>query len=80
MLDILNNALSKYEELSPVTKNESKALRFKARRVWKRLILEPEEVRELRSRLTSHVSLLDAFNGQVTLYDISLLSFFAVWR
>jgi Cdc6-like AAA superfamily ATPase len=32
---------------------------------WKRLIWEPDEIRELRSRTTSNVTLLNAFNGRL---------------
>lgn len=34
------------------------------RRAWKRLKWEPEDVRELRNRISSNVILLNAFNGQ----------------
>lgn len=41
-------------------------LRDKSRRVWKRLIWEPSDIRDLRLRITLNVSLLNAFNGSLT--------------
>jgi len=34
--------------------------------VWKKLKWEPEDIRELRGRITSNIALLNAFNGQLT--------------
>jgi hypothetical protein len=38
---------------------------MKLKRVWKRLKWEPEDIRELRSRITSNVNLLNTFNGRL---------------
>jgi hypothetical protein len=38
----------------------------KVKRVWKRFKWEPEDIKELRSRINSNVALLNAFNGQLT--------------
>jgi hypothetical protein len=67
VLNTLNKTLERYEELSPDPKDEvSKSFRFKVRKGWKRLRWEPGDVKELRSRITSNISLLNAFNGQLT--------------
>ena len=39
--------------------------RDKSRRAWKRLTLEPDDIQELRSRVTLSVGLLNAFNGSL---------------
>jgi hypothetical protein len=36
------------------------------RRVWKRLKWEPDDVRDLRNRVCSNISILNAFNGRIT--------------
>lgn len=38
----------------------------KAKRVWKRLNWEPEDIRELRDRITSNVLLLSTFLGGIS--------------
>lgn len=38
----------------------------RARQAWKKLRFEPDDVRDLRDRLTSHVVLLHAFNDSIT--------------
>ena len=38
----------------------------KTKRLWKRLRWEPEDVSEYRSRVTSNITLLNAFNGNIT--------------
>jgi hypothetical protein len=40
--------------------------RDKSRRVWKRLSWEPNDIQDLRSRITLDVGLLNAFNGSLT--------------
>lgn len=35
------------------------------KRAWKRLKWEPEEIKELRNRISSNITLLNAFNGQL---------------
>ena len=56
----LEKALDKYGELESKPKSVSK----KVRRVWKRLTWELEDIHELRSRISSNVTLLNAFNGR----------------
>lgn len=65
----LERILTKYIELSPPPNGPIK----KTRRLWKRLKWEPNDVRELRSRITSNVSLLNAFNGQTTRNQVAKL-------
>jgi hypothetical protein len=67
VLNTLKETLDKYQELdSDLTCSDPKSFGFKLRRGWKRLRFEPEDVKELRSRITSNISLLNAFNGQLT--------------
>ena len=69
VLKALDKTLEKYQELGSDNKNcDLKSFRFKARRGWKRLVWEPEDLKELRSRITSNITLLNAFNGRVTKY------------
>jgi hypothetical protein len=42
--------------------------RDKSRRVWKRLTWEPDDIKELRSRVSLNVGLLGAFNGSLIRY------------
>jgi hypothetical protein len=62
VLNKLEETLGKYRELSSVPQSVSK----RVKRVWKRLKWEPEDIQELRSRLSTNISLLNAFNGQLT--------------
>jgi hypothetical protein len=69
VFEALDKTLEKYQELSSDTKDcDLKSFRFKVRRGWKRLVLEPEDLKELRDRITSNITLLNAFNGRVTKY------------
>jgi hypothetical protein len=71
VLNTLDKALEKYQELGPDPKGcDPRGFRFKVRRGWKRLRLEPEDINELRVRIISNISLLDAFNGQLTRYFV----------
>jgi Cdc6-like AAA superfamily ATPase len=54
----LEETLDKYGELETSLKGVGKKLK----RAWKRLTWEPEDVRELRSRISNNVGLLNAFN------------------
>jgi hypothetical protein len=54
--------LDKYSELDSKPNNVGK----KVRRAWKRLKLEPEDIRDLRSRHGSNINMLNAFTGQFT--------------
>jgi hypothetical protein len=62
VLETLNEILGKYQELD----SNPKTFSGKARRVWKRLKWEPEDIKELRSRISSNITLLNAFNGRLT--------------
>ena len=62
VLGELEKTLDKYSELE----SKPKSVTEKVRRVWKRLQWEPEEIREIRNRISSNVTLLDAFNGRFT--------------
>lgn len=75
VLDKLNKILDKYQELGPNDRGcDPKTVGFKVRRGWKRLRWEPEDVKELRSRITSNISLLNAFNGRLTRYFFLFIS------
>jgi hypothetical protein len=62
VLDDLDRMLNKYRELSSHLESASK----KVKRVWKRLKWEPEDTSKLRSRISSNINLLNAFNGRLT--------------
>jgi hypothetical protein len=62
VLNKLEKTLDKYGELGTVPEGVGK----RVKRVWKRLKWEPEDIRELRSRISSNITLLNAFNGQLT--------------
>lgn len=62
LLDDLDRILDKYRELSSHPEGVGK----RVKRVWKRLKWEPEDVSELRSRISSNITLLNAFNGRLT--------------
>ena len=67
VLNTLKETLDKYQELDSDSKGcDPKSFGFKIRRGWKRLRWEPEDVKELRSRITSNITLLNTFNGQLT--------------
>ena len=51
-----------------LTPSNSRSFRDKSRRVWKRVTWEPDDVRELRSRVALNISLLNAFNGSLIRY------------
>jgi hypothetical protein len=62
VLDELQRILNKNSELS--SENGSAGKRIK--RVWKRLNWKPEDINELRSRISTNIGFLNAFNGQLT--------------
>lgn len=67
VFNTLKETLDKYQELdSGPMCHDPKSFDYKFRRGWKRLRLEPEDVKVLRSRITSNITLLSAFNGQLT--------------
>ncbi|KAF9772566.1 hypothetical protein IL306_009722 [Fusarium sp. DS 682] len=62
VLQTLEKTLNKYIELQPGGDD----VRKKVRKMWKRLTWEPDDIRDLRSRITEHVALLNAFYGKVS--------------
>ena len=62
VLKSLEDTLKKYQELD----SNPKPFGRKARRVWKRLKWEPEDIKELRSRIVANIALLNAFQGRIT--------------
>lgn len=70
VLNAVDETLEKYQDLGSDPKDcDPKSFRFKFRTGWKRLRWEPDDVKELRSRITSNISLLNAFNGQLIRYS-----------
>ncbi len=59
VLNKLEQTLTKYVELDLVDGN----LKKRAKRAWKRLQWEPDDIRDLRGRVTEHLALLNAFLG-----------------
>jgi 5'(3')-deoxyribonucleotidase len=62
VLNKLERTLDNYRELSLGSKSIGK----RAKKVWKRLKWEPEDILELRSRISSNIALLNAFNSRLT--------------
>jgi hypothetical protein len=60
VLKKLNEILEKYQELDSSPKTGRKA-----RRVWKRMKWEPEDIKEVRSRIVANITLLNAFQGRL---------------
>jgi len=61
VLQKLENTLDKYGELN----SRSEGVGKRVRRVWKRLKWEPEDIKELRSRIIANITLLNAFHGRL---------------
>jgi Cdc6-like AAA superfamily ATPase len=64
VLDELKETLERYKELD--SNSASKTFARNARRVFKRIKWEPEDIKELRSRIVANVTLLNAFHGRLT--------------
>ncbi|KAK3942745.1 ankyrin repeat-containing domain protein [Diplogelasinospora grovesii] len=62
VLNELENTLVKYQELD----RPGGGLTGRAKRTWKRLRWEPEDIRELRERITSNITLLNTFLGGIS--------------
>jgi hypothetical protein len=60
---VLQQTLDKNSELSST---ESGSVGKRIERVWKRLKWKPEDIDELRSRITTNIGFLTAFNGRLT--------------
>lgn len=57
----LKNTLDKYSEL----KSGHAGAGSRAKRIWKRLKWEPDDIKELRSRIIVNVILWNAFQGKI---------------
>ena len=66
----LNKVAEKYSELDKA----SKKFDDRIRRVWKRLKWEPQDVQQLRSRLTSNITLLNTIQNSLLRCDQIFLS------
>ncbi|KAF7960203.1 hypothetical protein EAE96_001801 [Botrytis aclada] len=69
VLKKLQQTLSTYGEL----KSDSRGVGYKAKRIWKQFQWEPDDIKELRSHITTNVTLLSAFLGILsdkTLHEI----------
>lgn len=53
----LDDTLGKYHELG----TDSRGVGRKARRIWKRLKLEPEDIKDLRGRIVVNTGILNTF-------------------
>jgi Cdc6-like AAA superfamily ATPase len=61
VLEELEKISGNYRDLESKPKGADK----KVRRAWKRLKWEPEDIRDLRSRISSNISLLNALNARI---------------
>lgn len=61
LLEELQTTLEKYR----ILERRPTDLSGKLRKAWKRVAWEPDDVRELRSRVTSNITLLEALNGRI---------------
>lgn len=64
ILSELEKTVGKYQELE----YKGGSLSWQMKRVWKRLKWEPEDIRELRERVTANVTLFNAFLGGISRY------------
>jgi len=65
VLNELEKLLDKYRELGSGPESVGK----RVKKVWKRLKWEPEDIQELRSRISTNIGLLNAFNGRLARYN-----------
>jgi len=68
----LEKMLDKYADLHI----RDAKLSCRMKRAWKRLEFEPDDIHQLRERLTSNVALLTSYMGQISRYLFALLC----WR
>ena len=61
MLEDLERTVDKYSEL----RSGREGVGGRVKRAWKRLQWEPDDIRDLRSRIAANVTLLSAFQGRV---------------
>ena len=64
LLNDLDITLDKYQMLD---RSSPRTLGAKSQRIWKRLRWEPADIKELRTRLASNISLLNAFLGTIAI-------------
>jgi len=64
VLSALDKVLDEYNGLD----NSSKSFGDKSRKVLKRFKWDPDEIRDLRSRISSTIGLLNAFSISLTKY------------
>jgi Cdc6-like AAA superfamily ATPase len=69
ILTELKRTLEKYTELG----SQQASIGGKVKRAWKRLALEPGDIRNLRSRVTDNINLLNAFTLRQTRDDTTKL-------
>ena len=62
ILSDLEKTLDSYDELQSLGGTLGK----KVKRVWKKLKWEPEDIRELRDRITSNVTLLNTYIARIS--------------
>jgi septal ring factor EnvC (AmiA/AmiB activator) len=65
----LEHTLDQYDELSSCRKSASQ----RVKRLWKRLKWEPEDIKELRSRINTNIGLLNAFTSQIAQENVATL-------
>jgi peptidoglycan hydrolase CwlO-like protein len=71
ILSDLEKTLDKYDKLQTYSGNLGK----RVKRVWKKLKWEPQDIQEIRNRITSNVILLNAYITRISRYlSISLFS------
>ncbi|KAL5329352.1 hypothetical protein ACEPPN_002864 [Leptodophora sp. 'Broadleaf-Isolate-01'] len=66
VLNELQRIIDKNIELS----SEGGDVGKRMKRVWKRLNWKPDDITQLRSRISSNISLLNAFNGRLTRHKV----------
>jgi hypothetical protein len=69
VLNELEHTLDKYDELKPGHGSASQRMK----RVWKRLRWEPEDIKQLRSRINTNIGLLNAFTSGLTRDNVTIL-------
>jgi hypothetical protein len=62
VLKRLEQTLDEYGEL----KSGSRDPGNRAKRAWKRLKWEPDDIKQIRSRIISNIALLNAFQGKIS--------------
>src|ERR1700712_1441105 len=69
VLNELEFTLDEYDEL----KSSHGSVGKRMKRVWKRLEWEPEDIKQLRSRIGTNIGLLNAFNSRLIRDNIVML-------